>query len=51
MESRNEFYVYPSSNTNNIEFPSNKNIGFTDNIKPTLHMQDEFDVALENIIF
>ena len=51
MKSRNEFYVYLSSNTNNIEFLSNKNTSFTNNIKPTLHLQDEFDVALENIIF
>ena len=51
MESRNEFYVYLSSNANSIEYSSNKNTGFTNNIKPTLHLQDEFDVALEKIIF
>ena len=51
MESRNEFYVYLSSNANNIEFPSNKNTGFTNDIKPTLNLQDQFDVTLENIIF
>ena len=51
MESRKEFYAYLSSNANNIEFPSNQNTEFTNNIKPTLHLQDEFDVALENIIF
>ena len=51
MEACNEFYVYLSSNANSIEYQSNKNSGFTNNIKPTLHLQDEFDVALENIIF
>ena len=51
MESRNEFYIYLSPKINSIEFPSNANNGFTDNIKPTHHLQDEFDVASENIIF
>ena len=45
---RDEFYVYLylSTKVNNIEFPSNRNTGFTNNNKPTLHLQDEFDVAL-----
>ena len=51
MESRTEFYVYLISNANNIKLPSNKNNGFTNNFKSTLHLRDEFDVALENIIF
>ena len=51
MESRNEFYVYLSSTANGIEFPSNKNAGFTIDIKLSLHLQDGFDVASENIIF
>ena len=29
----------------------NKITGFTNNYEPTLHSQDEFDVALENVIF
>ena len=28
-----------------------ENTRFTDNIKPTLSLQDGFDIALENIIF
>ena len=33
-----------------LNFISNENTRYNNNITPTLHVQDEFDVALENII-
>ena len=51
MESRNEFYVHLSSKANSTDISSNKNTGFTKNIKPTLQFQDEFDVVFGIIIF
>ena len=52
MESGNEFCVYLFFfKANSIEFLSIKNTMFTNNIKLTLHFQDELEIHLENIIF
>ena len=47
----NFMFIFFFSKANGIEFLSNKNRTFTNNIEPTLHFKDELHVALENIIF
>ena len=46
-----EFYVYLNSKSNLKEFRDNTPSCFTNIIKPTIHLTDEYQVALENIIF
>ena len=51
METKDEFYVYLSSEFNKNEFPLNNSNSFTNIIKPFIPLSSTYDVALENIIF
>ena len=51
MSTSDDFYVYLKSNSNKKEFTSNKHNSFTNVVKPLLQLNDEYEVALQNIIF
>ena len=51
MDTRDDFYIYLSSQFNHKEFPGNSTNSFTNVIKPSLSLDSAYDVALENIIF
>ena len=51
MTTCDDFYVYLKSSSNITEFTSNKHNSFTNVVKPSLHLNDEYEVALQNIIF
>ena len=51
MSSTDDFYVYLTSNSNKTEYTSNIHNSFTNNVNPSLQLNGEFVVALENIIF
>lgn len=45
------FYIYLNSKSNIKEYRDNTPSSFTNIIKPSIHLTDEYQVALENIIF
>ena len=51
MTTSDDFYVYLTSNSNKTEYTSNIHYSFTNNVNPSLQLNGEFVVALENIIF
>ena len=51
MSTSDDFYVYLTSNSNKTEYTSNIHNSFTNNVNPSLQLNGEFVVALENIIF
>ena len=51
MDSSDDFYIYLSSEANKNEFKENNSSAFTNIIRPTIQLQDSYDVGVENIIF
>ena len=51
MEPSDDFYIYLSSEANKGEFKNNNPSSFTNIIRPTIQLQDSYDVGVENIIF
>ena len=51
METRDSFFVYLNSTFNKNEFPNNKFSGFTNVIKPTISLDSDYEVSIENLIF
>ena len=46
-----DFFVYLTSNSNKTEYTSNIHNSFTNDVNPSLQLNGEFVVALENFIF
>ena len=51
MDSSDDFYIYLSSESNKNEFKENDSSAFTNIIRPTIQLQDSYEVGVENIIF
>ena len=51
MLPRENFYVYLTSKGNTLQYNENTNSSFTNIIRPSLSLDDEFEVALVNILF
>ena len=51
MIPRENFYVYLTSNGNQVQYTENESSSFTNIIRPSLNLDDEFEVALVNILF
>ena len=51
MDSSDDFYIYLSSDANKDEFKKNNSSSFTNIVRPTIQLQDSYEVGVENIIF
>ena len=51
MDASDDFYVYLYSESNKDTYKNNKGSRFTNVINPPLRLSDEYNVAVENVIF